>query len=98
MSGSAFRVVVMARSDEFLLLKGYIRTYVKTADSGRRRAQAFCPECGTQIYGSAASNPSRYSIRVGTANQRQYLKPTRQIWCKSSLDWLPNFPGVEKEE
>lgn len=42
------------------------RLYVKTAQSGARRAQAFCPECGTHVYAFAADDPQDISIRTGT--------------------------------
>src|SRR5690606_36972007 len=50
LSGSAFRTVVPAREGTFRLLSGALKIYVKTAESGNRREQAFCPECGTPIH------------------------------------------------
>jgi hypothetical protein len=41
MSGSPFRAVVAAPIETFAL-KGQPKSYVKTADSGNRRAQVFC--------------------------------------------------------
>ena len=47
LSGSAFRVVAMTREGTFKLLSGKLKVYVKTGESGAKRAQSFCPECGT---------------------------------------------------
>lgn len=44
LTGSAYRVAVQADRAGFRLLGGTPRIYVKTAESGARRAQAFCPE------------------------------------------------------
>jgi len=47
LTGTAFRVVVRAPKDKFELRGGKPKTYTKTAESGAKRVQAFCPECGT---------------------------------------------------
>jgi len=53
---------------------------VKTSDSGTRRLQTFCPECGAPIYStSEGDGPKIYSIRVGTSRQRNDLVPQAQI-------------------
>ena len=38
------------REGTFRLLAGKPKEYVKTAESGGKRAQGFCPDCGTAIY------------------------------------------------
>jgi hypothetical protein len=47
LSGSAFRSVVLTRESGFKLPSGTLKSYVKTAESGARRPQTFCPECGS---------------------------------------------------
>ena len=93
MSGSAFRVVVAAPFAK-LALTGAPRTYVKTAASGNRRAQVFCPTCGTHLYAADADNPTWASIRTGWVRQRALLKPVAQIWQHSELPWLRELPSV----
>jgi hypothetical protein len=84
LSGSAFRTVVLTAPDRLRLLSGTPKTYVKTAESGALRSQAFCPECGSPIYSAAeGSGPKVYSIRVGTSRQARELVPRAQIWCRS---------------
>ena len=58
LSGSAFRVVVQAVEGSFRLLSGKPSIYLKAADSGNRRIQAFCPRCATPII-SAPPTASR---------------------------------------
>ena len=70
LSGSAFRTYVLAPRDGFRLLTGQPKIYVKTSESGAKRTQAFCPECGTPIYSSAPNDPQVFSIRAGTVRQR----------------------------
>ena len=87
MSGSAFRVIVPAPAEGFRLLSGEPRKYVKTAESGRRRVQAFCADCGTPIYSAAEKDSPAFVLRVGSIRQRNDLRPTKQTWC------LPPPPG-----
>jgi hypothetical protein len=96
LSGSAFRTVVPAKKDEFKMLGAQPKIYIKTAESGNKRVQAFCPECGTPIYATSTTDPQIYGIRVGTARQRAQLKPKRQIWCRSALDWVMNLDPIAK--
>ncbi len=97
MSGSAYRTVAFTRPDGFRLLSGAIKTYVKTADSGNRRAMGFCPDCGTHLYATSIDEgPKVYGLRVGTSNQRDRLVPKAQCWCDSALDWSQSIRTIEK--
>lgn len=97
LSGSAFRTVAFVAAKDFELLSGKLKSYVKTADSGARRAQQFCPECGTHIYGTSVGDaPEVLGLRVGTARQRAALRPVRQHWCRSALDWVGDLDNLER--
>jgi hypothetical protein len=96
LSGSAFRVVVPTEPGTFRLLTGIPKTYVKTAESGNRRIQAFCPHCGTSIYGAPfvegqATKLQAVGLRVGTINQRAQLTPQAQFWTRSRMEWVPEI-------
>jgi hypothetical protein len=95
LTGSAFTTFVF--TEAFRLLSGQPKIYVKTGSSGAKRAQAFCPECGSRIYASAAvPEPPRYNLRVGTIRQRRELRPQKQIWCGSALDWVMDLRSVQQ--
>jgi hypothetical protein len=94
LSGSAFRVVVPAKREGFSLLKGEPTIYVKTGESGRKRVQSFCSNCGTPIYSADVADPQTFSIRLGTAQQRADLAPKVQMWCRSALGWTMNLEAV----
>jgi hypothetical protein len=100
LSSSAFRMVVLATRGSFRLLTGTPTTYVKTADSGRRRAHHFCPRCGTQMYATpAGDNPHHhYGLRVGSIRQRAALRPSRQLWCKSAFGWVDEIVSIPRSE
>jgi hypothetical protein len=97
-TGSAYRTNVPAPREAFAMSGGQPKIYIKTAESGSKRAQAFCPECGTSIYSASVTDPQSYMLRVGTIRQRGHLRPKVQQWCRSSFGWamdlnsLPQFP------
>ena len=93
LTGSAFRVVVPAKREGFKL-KGEPKIYVKTGESGRRRAQGFCSNCGTPIYSADVADPRVFNIRVGTARQLAELPPKTPIWCRSALGWTMHLEPV----
>ena len=99
LSGSAFRTILPVPAADFRILTGAPKIYVKIGDSGAKRAQAFCGDCGAPIYASdAGPAPKAYNIRLGTARQRDQLAPTWQCWCRSALDWLPEIDTLPKTE
>jgi len=99
LTGTAFRIAVPAAKDSFRILNGAPRTYVKTADSGRRREQGFCGDCGSPIYSTAAGGgPRIYNLRVGTLRQRGELAPKDQIWVRSAQPWVSAIGALPKTE
>ena len=101
LSSSAFRIIVPAIDGSFRLLSGSPTIYVKTAESGRRRNQAFCPTCGTAIYSAPADGDSQYfGLPVGALRQRHDLAPHAQEWRRSALPWVDHigqFSGRDTE-
>jgi hypothetical protein len=96
LTGSAFTTFVPAPREAFRLLGGQPKIYVKTAESGGRRAQAFCPECGSRLYACAEVDPPVFNLRVGTVRQRRELPPRIQLWCRSALQWVMDLDSVKQ--
>ena len=93
MSGSPFRAVVAVAIDKFNL-RGEPKRYIKVAQSGNRRVQAFCPECGTPLFATAPENPTSVVIRLGCVTQRAELRPATQVWLHSAMPWLSELASV----
>jgi len=93
LTGSAFRVVVPAPIASFVL-HGEPTRYVKVAESGAKRVQAFCPQCGSPVFALAQENPTQVSLRVGGLDQRNLLLPGLQIWKRSALPWVDTLTSV----
>lgn len=98
LSASAFRTVVFLPEASFNLLTGELKTYVKVADSGKQRAQTFCPECGTHIYATSVEGAGSRTLglRVGSVRQRAELRPRKQYYCRSALGWVMDLGSVEQ--
>jgi hypothetical protein len=96
LSSTAFRVTVPAEPGTLKLTGGEPTTYVKIAESGRERVQAFCPKCGTAIY-AASEGPQgleRISLRVGAMLQRAELTPKTQHWARSKQAWVDGIGAL----
>lgn len=86
-SGAPFRAVLPTPADQ-VSIQGQAKHYVKVADSGNRRAQAFCPECGTHLYATEPDQPKMINLRVGCIKERAQLVPVKQIWGTSAMQWV----------
>lgn len=95
LSGAAYRTVAPVLEGSFELTSGEMKTYIKVADNGARRAQTFCPECGTPIYaGPADANSTMLGLRLGTLEQRDQLVPKSQHYCGSAQDWVQDISSI----
>jgi hypothetical protein len=94
LSGSVFRVIVPAAAANFVIKSGSPKIYVKIAESGNRRAQGFCGNCGTSIYSADAENATTFMLRVGSIHQRADIVPFAQSWCGSAIPWTQNLGAL----
>ncbi len=99
LSASAFRTIGVVRAGDFRLLTGAPKIYIKTGDSGNKREQAFCGNCGSGIYAaSVEDDPKIHNIRMGTVRQRAQFSPQFQVWCRSAQPWLPAIDTPKKTD
>ena len=96
LTGTAYRVSVRDPAETFRMLSGQPKRYIKTAESGGKRAHWFCSDCGTPVYSCAVQDSPTYTLRVGCLEQRHLLPPQKQIWCLSSMPWSENLSQVPK--
>jgi hypothetical protein len=99
LSGTAFRTVVPTSEGTFKLLSGEPKVYVKTGESGNKRVQTFCPDCGSPIYSGPVGDAAKVvGLRVGTIRQREQLIPRDQYWFRSAQGWLADLVRIAKRE
>jgi hypothetical protein len=92
-SGAPYRASVPVKAENFTL-RGTPKTYVKTADSGNRRALAFCSDCGTALYSTSVENQRVFNLRLGAVKQRAQLAPKSQGFCRSAMPWAMDIRDV----
>ena len=95
LTGTAFRTAVPASPENFYLMKGEPRIYIKVADSGSRRGHAFCGQCGAPVFRQPTDNNPNFSLRIGGLDQASELgRPTRQIWTSRRLGWATELSEI----
>jgi len=90
----------MSEKGAFKFVTGEPQIYIKTGDSGNKREQTFCSNCGSPIYStSVGDGPKLYGIRLGTVDQRDQIVPDKQKWIGSSQSWIQemsSMPAIDK--
>lgn len=97
LTGTAYRVSVFARREDFRLVTGMPKAYPKRGDSGAISTQFFCSDCGSPIY-LTGEDREFVGIRLGCVDQRRMLPPKKQIWCRSALPWTGNIAALRRFE
>ena len=98
LTGTAYRTTVQSLKGAFKLLCGEPKIYIKTAESGNKRAQAFCQDCGTPLWATTPTDQQVYGLRVGAIKERDQLIPKRQVWGRSAQGWLSQLASITRLE
>ena len=95
MSSGPFRSAVMSLPNAVTFSAAQPKEYIKTAESGNKRAQGFCANCGTTLYATSVGEGDKvYGLRLGAIEQREQLIPKAQIWCRSAAPWLKELNSI----
>ncbi len=86
LTGTAFRTSVRATKEAFHI-DGQPKIYIKTAESGAKRAQAFCPRVWhADLFGGGERPASfQHPRRHGTPASRAEAKNTRVVPIRTRL-------------
>jgi len=100
-SGAPVLVTAAVAGDAFRLVSGQPSVYATSA-SGRSH---FCGECGTGLYGEylAEAHPlardgKYFSIRVGTFDEPERLRPQIHQFVESKLSWFDTTDDLPRVE
>lgn len=98
LSGCPYRIAIFS-TNVTIINGGKPKNYIKTSEAGSKRAQAFCPNCGTHLWATSVGDVGLkgFGIRAGTIVQRNDLKPFKQIWCRSKLGFVDNLEASVPE-
>ena len=98
-SASAFGISVPA-FEASVKFDGEMASWRRATDSGSYTDCYFCHKCGSRIYHSGANRPGMITIKGGSLDQSQSLRPVAHIWMRSSVGWLElpsNVPQWETQ-
>jgi hypothetical protein len=87
-TGTSFSVLIGVPKSA-LSIRGKIRTFHDSGDSGQAVDRNFCPECGSPIFSEAAVMSDVAFIKAGTIDDTSWLAPTVHIYCDSRQSWIP---------
>jgi hypothetical protein len=57
------------------------------ADSGNRKTRAFCPTCGTAVYGIFAAQPGLFAVRASSLDDPTLYQPRFVTYHRSARAW-----------
>ena len=83
-----------------MTVQGNLSAYENVADSGNAMKRSFCPKCGTPVFTESSGRPGTITIRVGTLDDPNVVKPATTIWTKMAQQWacvdetLPRFDAA----
>jgi hypothetical protein len=96
-TGSAFGV--QARFPEASVrIEGRATSYVRTADSGHKLTQSFCPSCGATVYYTLDQVPGSIAIPVGAFADPTFPAPKISIYETRKHEWVAIAGDVEHLE
>lgn len=97
-SGSAFGVSVRVAAADFRVVSGTPKAFTKAGDSGRLVTRCFCPDCGSPLYTLPPLHPDIVFIKAGSLDDPTMVRPERQAWMRSRVDWAEIDPGIASYE
>jgi len=95
-TGSAYApsVIVPAAA---LTVEGDPTWFEGTADSGNMIKRAFCPTCGSRLFGESSGAPL-IGIYAASLDDPSWFRPMAEVWTASAQPWdvmhpeAPRFP------
>jgi hypothetical protein len=97
--GGAFHFGLTVPRDGFRLLRGALKDYRSSGESGRGVVRRFCPLCGTGVLNELELRPDFVVIRAGTLDEPELVAPDYEVFARSKAGWLstgdiPSHPDM----
>jgi hypothetical protein len=98
LTGSAYRINVQTPAASFVLRSGTPKIYIKLAESGNKRAHAFCANCGTPIYATEPDEPRglQHPCRYLEAARRVIANPANLVSLRAALGRRHSRPPAHR--
>jgi len=96
-TGSVYGTNVFVNEDK-VQITGEVSLYVHTADSGNEMTKRFCPNCGTLLFGNSSGRQNSVSIRAGTIDQFDLIKPQMNVFVAKKIESTPINDSLPRSE
>ena len=93
-TGSVYLTNLFIKEENFEIT-GEVNNYTHLSDAGNNMTKYFCPNCGSQVFGKNSGRPGIITIRAGTVNEKDIIKPTRNLFLKSKVPSTPINSNLE---
>jgi hypothetical protein len=99
-SGGPMTVSCVVPVADFTLLAGRLAEATRIAESGNSVPTAFCPDCGTAIFGGRLTPDAEgvVVVRAGTLGDTAWLRPSVHVWTRSAQPWVVFPDGARRFE
>ncbi len=78
-----------------LAIVGAPATLETRSFSGKRKIAYFCDRCGTRLWHSATNPPTAITLKVGTLDEAQTVRPVAHLWVSKKNPGLTLDPSAE---
>lgn len=93
-TGSVYLTNLFIKEENFEIT-GEVNNYTHLSDTGNKMTKYFCPNCGSQVFGKNSGRPGIITIRAGTVNEKDIIKPIRNLFLKSKVPSTPINSNLE---
>lgn len=93
-TGSVYLTNLFIKEENFEIT-GEVNNYTHLSDAGNNMTKYFCPNCGSQVFGKNSGRPGIITIRAGTINEKDIIKPIRNLFLKSKVPSTPINSNLE---
>ena len=93
--GAAYFPALFVRADS-LKITGNIKEYASLADSGNTMYRAFCPECGTALFGRNSRFTDIRPVSAASLDEPACYSPQKDIWVSAAQSWDFMNPEIPK--
>ena len=83
-TGSVFGTNLFVPEDQ-IEISGEVSSYYHTSDSGSNMTKQFCTNCGSLLFGKNSTKINVLSVRAGTVNQLDLIKPLVNVFMESKI-------------
>jgi hypothetical protein len=83
-TGSVFGTNLFV-SEEQVEIFGEVCSFTHTSDSGSTMTKQFCSNCGSLLFGKNSAKPDVLSVRAGTVDQLDLIKPAVNVFMESRI-------------